>query len=62
MTFLGLLAILFIALKLSGIIAWSWWWILLPAYAPVAIVLSIMAVACALYGWSATKYAFGIKA
>jgi hypothetical protein len=32
MNFLGWLAILFIALKLLGFIAWSWWLILLPLY------------------------------
>ena len=28
--FEGLLTILFIALKLTGYIAWSWWWVLSP--------------------------------
>jgi hypothetical protein len=28
--FTGLLTILFIALKLTGIIHWSWFWVLLP--------------------------------
>ena len=31
--FLMLLGLLFIALKLTGFIAWSWWLILLPIYA-----------------------------
>jgi len=34
MTFLGLLAILFIALKLTLIIDWSWWFVLMPIYIP----------------------------
>lgn len=28
--FVGLLTILFITLKLIGIINWSWWWVLSP--------------------------------
>ena len=28
--FCGLLTILFIGLKLTGYIAWSWWWVLSP--------------------------------
>jgi len=32
--FFGLLAILFIGLKLTGFIAWSWWWVLSPLWAP----------------------------
>jgi hypothetical protein len=37
--FIGLLTILFIALKLTGNIAWSWWWVLSPVWIPVALIL-----------------------
>lgn len=30
--FAGLLTILFIGLKLTGIIEWSWWWVLSPLW------------------------------
>lgn len=30
--FVGALTILFIALKLTGVIAWSWWWVLSPLW------------------------------
>jgi len=30
--FAGLLTILFIGLKLTGYIAWSWWWVLSPLW------------------------------
>ena len=30
--FTGLLTIVFIILKLCGIIAWSWWWVLSPLW------------------------------
>ena len=37
----GVLAVLFIGLKLGGIIDWSWWWILAPLWLPCIIALSI---------------------
>lgn len=37
--FCGLLTILFIALKLTKVITWSWWWVLAPMWIPFAIVL-----------------------
>jgi hypothetical protein len=36
--FLPLLSLLFIALKLLGIIGWSWWWILSPLWLPIVII------------------------
>lgn len=35
--FLSLLTILFIGLKLTGHIAWSWWWVLAPTWIPLAV-------------------------
>lgn len=40
-SFFGLLAIVFITLKLTSVIAWSWWWVLFPLWGPVAFVLSL---------------------
>ena len=37
--FFGLLQIAFIVLKLCGVIAWSWWWVLLPIWAPLSLIL-----------------------
>ncbi len=39
--FFGLLAIVFITLKLTGVIAWSWWWVLSPLWGHVAVVLVV---------------------
>ena len=36
----GLLTILFIALKLTGYIKWSWWWVLSPIWISAIIVLA----------------------
>lgn len=35
--FTGLLAIVFITLKLLGKITWSWWWVLSPIWIGVSI-------------------------
>lgn len=43
--FFGLLTILFIALKLTGCISWSWWIVLLPAYGGFALLILILLVA-----------------
>jgi sterol desaturase/sphingolipid hydroxylase (fatty acid hydroxylase superfamily) len=31
-SFFGLLTIVFITLKLTGVITWSWWWVLSPLW------------------------------
>ena len=43
--FLGLLALIFITLKLTGVIAWSWLWVLAPLWIPTALVIVILVVA-----------------
>lgn len=41
--FVGLLGLLFIALKLTGYIDWSWWYVLMPLYAiPALLVIGIV--------------------
>lgn len=40
--FLGMLGLLFIALKLTGYIDWAWWLVLLPLYGPRAFVLCVL--------------------
>lgn len=42
--FCGLLTIVFIVLKLTDYIDWSWWWVLFPLWFPLAAVLSIILV------------------
>lgn len=38
----GLLGVLFVALKLTGQIDWSWFWVLAPFWIPFAIFLGII--------------------
>jgi hypothetical protein len=35
--FLGTLTIVFVVLKLCGVIEWSWWWVLSPLWIPAAL-------------------------
>jgi len=37
----GILFIVFLVLKLTGNITWSWWWITSPIWIPVALYVSI---------------------
>ena len=52
-TFLVLLTIVFITLRLCQVIDWSWWWVLSPIWILIAIILLILAggmliaIACA---------------
>ena len=43
--FAGLLTVLFIALKLTGYITWSWWWVLSPIWASFGLVIAILLIA-----------------
>lgn len=45
----GILGIAFIILKLLGVIAWSWWWVLAPFWIPFAIALVVFVVAFFLF-------------
>ena len=38
----GLLGVLFVALKLTGHIDWSWFWVLSPFWIPFAIFMGIL--------------------
>ncbi len=42
--FCGLLTIVFITLKLTGFIDWSWWWVTAPVWIPAGIVLAVVAL------------------
>lgn len=42
--FFGLLTIVFITLKLTDYIDWSWWWVLLPLWIPLAIIFAILVI------------------
>ncbi len=42
--FCGLLTVLFIGLKLTHYIDWSWWWVLAPSWIPIATLITIVLI------------------
>lgn len=42
--FVGALTIAFIVLKLTGVIAWSWWWVLSPIWISALITIALLIV------------------
>lgn len=53
LSFCQLLTVAFIVLKLTGVIAWSWWWVLAPLWGPLAVVLAIILTVLAFVGIAA---------
>ena len=56
--FLGLLTILFIGLKLTGYITWSWWWVLSPLWIGFAVAMGIVVIVyifAFLWAWLTVK-------
>lgn len=48
--FLGLLTIVFITLKLTGYIAWSWWWVLSPLWIGFVAAITIFLIIAIIAG------------
>jgi hypothetical protein len=48
-SFSGLLTILFIGLKLTGFIDWSWWWVLSPLWIGLVIGLVVITFALVIF-------------
>lgn len=42
----GLVFVVFLTLKLSGVVAWSWWLVTAPLWGPLAAFLAFAAVVC----------------
>lgn len=42
--FFGMLTILFIGLKITGYINWSWWWVLSPIWISILVILIIIVI------------------
>lgn len=43
----GILGLIFITLKLTEVIDWSWWWVLSPLWIPIGVVLIVYVIALA---------------
>ena len=40
----GLLGVVFVTLKLTGVIDWSWWWVTAPFWGGFVILLAVIGV------------------
>lgn len=49
------LLLLFVGLKLTDVIDWSWWWVTAPIWAVPAVVVVIIAVYAAIAFWPKPK-------
>ena len=45
----GLLTIVFIVLKLTHVIDWSWWWVLSPLWIGLGLLIGLLFIAAILY-------------
>lgn len=53
--FCGLLTIVFIVLKLTGFINWSWFWVLSPMIFSISLTIVLLIVFFALWIWANGK-------
>ena len=49
MSFPEVLAIVFVVLKLCGVITWSWWWVFAPIWICWGVVILVIVVLAILY-------------
>lgn len=45
LTFDGVLFLIFLVLKLTGLIDWSWWWVTAPIWIPLLVIAAVLLVA-----------------
>ena len=50
LTFVDVLLLVFIVLKLCGVINWSWWWVLSPIWIPLALFVGFCVAAFIVLG------------
>lgn len=50
MPFCTILFIVFLVLKLTNVINWSWWWITAPLWIPVSIALVVLLISSVVIG------------
>lgn len=46
-----ILFFIFLVLKLTNVIAWSWWWVTAPLWGPVVLVTAFIAIALCVRLW-----------
>lgn len=55
MNFARVLFIIFLVLKLTGLIAWSWWWIFAPLWLPV-VAMGLVFMIAGIVGFKNARY------
>jgi len=50
--FTGLLTIMFIVLKLTKVIDWSWWWVLAPTWIGIVLLILFLTVLFIIHLWA----------
>ena len=48
---IGFIPLLLIIFKLTGILNWSWWWVLSPLWIPIAIILLVIIIGLIIAIW-----------
>ena len=48
-SFTGALTILFIGLKLTNVISWSWWWVLSPIWISLSLAVFILLIVATIF-------------
>ena len=43
-SFTGLLTLVFIVLKLCGVVTWSWWWVLSPIWISIVVCAMLLII------------------
>ncbi len=51
-----LLTVVFIVLKLTKVIDWSWWWVLAPTWGSVALILLVAIISGTIEWWKYKKF------
>lgn len=46
----GLLGVVFVVLKLTGTISWSWWWVTLPFWGGTVLAVAIIVIMLIILG------------
>lgn len=49
---MGLLFVVFLVLKLTKVITWSWWWVTSPLWIPAALCLIVLVIYVFRFYWS----------
>ena len=50
LSFSTILFLIFLVLKLTGYITWSWWWVTVPLWGGLALVIAILLIAFIVLG------------